>query len=530
MFDKKKINLNSLFVFFTFLILYITLIFLNSCASFILDDMGVVISKEPINFLWKCPDHGTLFAFFLNKFFGLYLANYFNIHPQDFIIKFGIYVKCFLFLLIPLFSTFWGFINKKETKIFIFFFLFLYFLIFNSLRFSMVELAMSTAFYRLTLPILLWLIFWLYFYKYYINSIKPDKKFFITCCILAFIMGNFETESIFSILTFLMLFLYDFCSNPQMSFSKKLKSIEKKYYIPFIFLLIGFIMLITNEGYLLQIDIKFSRYPKVNLFTLPLIFEFLKEYIYQIIYKHITPILIIFLNLIFLYCSKKYSLRKQAFFVLFLFISILLFYFSLFFAGPTCYFGGFWLKHNDLQFILHLCLIIIAIIPIENVFKIIQEKVYQNNILFKLIKLIAICLIIISFIINVFCYIRISGEYKFKNEILRTNMYLYEKMTIFYWQKGKTAVIPYNFEFSNAKSFVVDDNVLYHNLIREFEYKSDDIFHYGYMRTLYPTLKSKGCICTYPEKAFKQFRENGGIINEKELKDLKFTSLYDVYK
>lgn len=513
-----KIFFNSkvqyIFAFLTFLVLFFVLLKLNYFSVFFLDDMGVTFGNYALIF----PDHGSFVAFLPNKFFGYILANYFSLHPQDFLICFGIYVKCLIFLLIPFVVSLWAFYNNKKTVLFSLFFVFTFLLVFNSLRFSLVELAMSTAFYRFTFPILIWSIFWFCFYSHYVNNKKPTMKYIIFMSLLGICLGNSsEVLAIISLISACLIFVFDFVKNSQNSFCGKLKNMEISLYVPFVFILLGFILLITNPSFLVQVQMKRERFPEITFFnTLPHFFVFLKEYYLKVMCKHALPIVVILMNMLTLFVFQKTEYKKFIYFIFSMFAGILIFFFLLFFAGETHYEGGFWLKHNDLQFVLHLCLIIIAIIPLRIIFEEIKPE--------KLVKKIVVAIISISFIVNLIYYNFLSEKYYNKLKIIRTNMYLYEKMTFFYWQKGERAILPYDFYFNNMLALIAFNSLCY-----EYSFSDDDELNIVYMKTLYPDVKYHGYYFTDAKTAFEMFYKNGGKISKKEMNLLKFEEINNNY-
>ncbi|MCR5261641.1 MAG: hypothetical protein K6C94_07355 [Candidatus Gastranaerophilales bacterium] len=519
--SKTIFSLSLLIV--TFIALFIFLIKINSQAVFFLDDMNIVfVSPYNWDVFWRVPDHGSYTAYFPNKIIGFYLARFFKLHPQDFLLNCGIYVKSLLFLLIPFFSAL--FCAKKHIKkpVFCLIFVFLFILIFNSLRFSLVELAMSTAFYRFTFPILLWTVFLFYFYGYSSNNLKPDKKFLIISGILGFLLGNSsELLAAITFLVFLVMFLSEICFNPQKNLSEILKNPENKIYIPLIFVFLGFIMLISNEGFLLQLVIKHDRFPNVTVLnTLPKIFIFLKEYLIFVVWKHILPLLTIFASVFYLLRHKKEESFKPVVFVNAMTFGILAAYFLMFFAGQTHYDGDFWIVHNDLQFILHCCLLIIATVAVGLVADNIGLFEEQNQ-SSKSVKVL-LGLVLISVVINANSFAKLSDKYYEKTSSIRQKMYLYDKMTLFYWNKGERAILPYDFDFSNILGYMAFDKT-----IRNFSFDEDDEMHKCYMETNYPKVKYHGYLFTEPKTAFEEFKKNGGKISKQEMRDIKFQRLQD---
>ena len=511
----KVKNFSALsFISATFIILYIVLIKINSYSVFFLDDFSVIFS-HPFDwtYFWQNPDHGSLVACLPNKFFSFYLAEFLHQHPQDFLLQFGIYIKCFLFLLIPFGATY--FVCNHKNKIFSPVFLFLFLLTFNTLNFNFLELAMSTAFYRITFPIALWVIFWVYFAKFYLNGLTPDRKYILTASCIALLLGNSsETMAFISLVTGLIIFIYDFIKNPQKKYSAKFQNMDLALYFPFVMLFIGFLALITNTEFIHQLNIKQQRYSDVTLIdNLPYIFIFIKEYINCVIIKHIIPIAVILFSAFILEKTNKTEYKKSINFTLSMFAGYIVYFACLFFMGRTHYEGGFWLNHADLQFTLHTGLIIISVILLKNVFC----EIWQNKNI--LIKILLVLILTISLTFSVKTFSDTSEKYIDKTEKIRTYMYIYDKMALFYWKKGEEAIVPFAFDFANIAAFLNDKNP---PLTQPYRYNEE--FHNCYIYSVYHVVP-KGYYFTYPQNAMNTYKKNGGVIKNKEANTTHFYRL-----
>lgn len=489
---------------------FAVLVWLNRSAVFCMDDLTVVF-RNPYDFFhfWNKPDHGSFAACLPNQFLGFYLPDFLNVHPQDFLLSVGVKIRCFLFLILPYCAAELFSLTSKKRDFFPLIFLGFTLLLFNALKFSIVEFAMATAFFRMTVPIILWAVFWFCFSKNCSRKISVSSVIILS--FVGLLLGNSsETMAFITLVSALVLLIFE-------AFNTSFKKKNLFKYIPFLFVIIGFLFLIFQPEFLYQLELKKQRFPDVTIIsTLPLIFVYVKEFFVQIICRHWLSLAVAAAAFSYLAVKNKKGYSKSLVLALSLYVGLISFYFSLFFMGKTHYTGNFWLCHFDLQYIFETCMIVISAIPCGLAFRELIFKI-RNNRKAK-VGLAAVFLVVALFVGCNFYFV--AKNYVEKTATVRKYMYVYDKMTLFWWKKEKTAVVPYLFDFGNVFSFM---NGI--DLPRKYTFYEDDDFHKCYMQTVYPNTESFGYKFTFPDEAYKLYYENGGVLSEDELSGKIFSKL-----
>ena len=247
-------------------------------------------------------------------------------------------------------------------------------------------------------------------------------------------------------------------------------------------------------------------------------FKQLCSFIYMYIYKLFIEKYFLWL-LFVLYCisfirskDKDYKLLS---FVLPFLVGSFIFYASLYLLGETNFYyyedetaPKFWLPHHGFSFVFSAFILFFDIILISSLNK--YPKIIERNII--------IIISIISLILP------ICGKYNFEiSDILKTTretLYKFDKMSVFYFKQGKTAVLPVENADLILPVHVIDET-------REVQKDKiyNDCIYLDYLKKQYNVDSSSGILFMNEEDAINLYRQNGGILTEEELKKLRFSNI-----
>ena len=107
------------------------------------------------------------------------------------------------------------------------------------------------------------------------------------------------------------------------------------------------------------------------------------------------------------------------------------------------------------------------------------------------------------------------------NKDIKKYIYATEKITLFYLEKNKTAILPFSYKqklILIGKSSNLKDNKQMLNK----KYTIDSSFYLQFLKEYYKIDTTPGIIFKQPKEALKEFQEAGGKISKKEVKELKF--------
>lgn len=490
------------------------MLFIQSTSVLYLDDFFCSFWRPyEIEKIFSFPDHGSVTTFGLNQLFSFYIPDFLKIHPQTFVQTYGLYFRIFLYLFIPLSCIKAAFLNKKNILMEILFSVLIFMLLFNGINYCINDLGLATGFYRLTFPIVLECILLTCFAKIYINKEKLTFLKILPLCILSFFLGN-SSEMITGILFVGMIFV--FIAELFLKGFQKTKNFDKNFCLIPISFLTGLYFLVTSPDFARQISFRNARFPNGSA-AIEMLPDFITALGQNLFLKHFLILFIIFAAISFLFFFVKTErAQKTAIFASAIAIGWIVFFSGTFVFGKTHYSGGFWVVHPDIQSSLQICLLYAVSLLFGEVFSYFAER-FENKTekITAAILLIVILSATIPFVSNV-------KNYRYKMTEIRKAMYLYDKMTLFYWYRGEKATVPFLFSFADIWAFA--DNQLI-SIYRRYE--TDDVFHKCYISSVYKEPKWQGYIYEKPEKAYKIFKENGGTFTLKELDETNFEKLYD---
>jgi hypothetical protein len=297
---------------------------------------------------------------------------------------------------------------------------------------------------------------------------------------------------------------------------KNIKVLGKKIFVVPVCLIWGFLSILSSPDFARQLQLRAERFPNAapNINMLP---DFIPQLFYQFFARHWLILLLIIVGIYVLSAViKSDASKKVAIIASSITFSWFFFFVFLFFSGKTYYEGGFWLVHYDIHYSLQTSLLLVVAMIFGQIYQFLQEKYpYSWQ---KIITVSLLALILTSFV--PFC-LNVK-YYKFKTTEIRRAMYIYDKMTLFYWYKNKVAKVPYLFAFPDIWAFSQHHNPPFY---RDTKYR--DVFHECYMATVYKDAENSGYYYLEPQKAYEKFYEEGGILTEEEITKSDFSKLYD---
>ena len=533
----EKINNKQICFFYIPLFLFIILLGIYLGHNFaIFEDDLVYSTYYKSEKIFNCLNFnfghgGGYLGYFLSKFLSFGLPNLLSIHPCDFTV-YHLVIKGFFtiitLLLMTKFSTF--FYRSKLIFISVFAFLTFYYF-FYLCKLETLIVGVSYNYYRYSFSLIFFSVVVYFIFENLIKN-KKNTKFksvlFILLC--AFIAGTsseiiFITLILFSLLILLYQLIIYLVSSLKKSydfFNLYKFDISKNFIFTFFILIFTVFCFVNSSGFK---KVALTRGLEDFIITKDILLSFINEYIQfyfidEIIYWIIFIILLI-VNFAIAY--KRHEIKKLILPFL-LQISILGTIFSLIFCKETYYTGGFWLIHNHIRFIFSMLIMYPMLMFLSYFVKSLILK-YNNSIeKKKIINNIAMITFISSIVFLCLLLKVINGnEFKYfhiKTKNLKIFNYKIEKIFRFYYLKNEVPYLPgyitdrdiYRFKKPKGEFCFIDE---YNNFLEAYYtniYKDTNVYNMLY------------CVS---DKAIEKFYENGGTFTEEELKNIKFSRLFD---
>ena len=471
--------------------------------------------------IFRClnPNYGHgagYIGVFLNKIFSFALPATIGIHPQDFmslqhnIIK-GIFTTIIL-LSITQFLNFY--VRNRNFSILLFSFLIGYFFYFAM---GTCVIEVNYSFYRYFFSLLFFSIFWYFIFKNIIKTkTETSRKKLIIASICGYIVGT-SIEISFFASAFLCCLLIGHNLITSKLFKSLKYNLDKNFYIPSVFLFLGIFLFTNSEGFKSVANDRGMNNIHIDIATLK---EFWSTY-YQIYFQEMYIYWITFFILLVtsLYFAIRKNELKNVIFPILLQFSILTVIFSLILCGKNSTFTDgnlFFLQHCNIIFLYKMLILYPAIIYASYILKNIQiqiDKIEKFLIPIFLIILISLCISKYSF------FVKMYDEYIDRYLKIKQSAYICEKMLRFYAIQGKTAIV----DKKMLEAYFIN---WYFPNTQEINYTDSPIINTYYPRIYRDeTIKTTGF--QIEENAIETFKQNGGSISDKELKDLNFSHLYD---
>ena len=484
---------------------------------------SIVAGDDILDYI--CEDlrfyHGRFIPLFLTNLFIETIPKFFNIPIQNFAFFSEGIVKLVIFLFFINICSISFFKNNKIS----FFSGILYCIIFifinnviNYLNASIL-LRQNAFFIGYFLPIPIFLLLWYKLAYYYTNETEITKKDFFIISFLVFLMPQLnEFVGIVSFL--LLLFLI-----------KKLNFLLIPLFI--ISEILTIVLLYPNT--ISVISDKLRNLPDFNIFSIQNINDFLYGIYKCIITDNIFYwlFLILLVGLLILNCNSNKTKNLLKFY-LFSYISIIIFFVSLYFMGLSNNYiesnifpdvKNFWITYFSLLFQLKTFLFV-SILYLFGFLISIKEQintVYKNHLSYGFfILFLIICINIPKFSFDL--------DHNYNDIKLKQYIYLLDKISVFYLKQGKTAILPKSQVYRVLPENVMPSNLNNIDDSEQIFYFSNDVyehqnFYLKYIEKIYNVDISPGMTFRNDEDAIKIFLKNGGSIKESEIKLLDFRKI-----
>lgn len=533
----EKINNKQICFFYIPLFLFVILISVYLGHNFaIFEDDLVYSTYYKSEKIFNCLNFnfghgGGYLGYFLSKFLSFGLPNLLSIHPCDFTVC-HLVIKGFFtiitLLLITKFSTF--FYRSKLIFISVFSFLTFYYF-FYLCKLETLIVGVSYNYYRYSFSLIFFSIVVYFIFENLIKNKKITKfKSILFILICAFIAGTsseiiFVTLILFSVLILLyqlIIYIVSFLKKSYDFFNLYKFDISKNFIFTFFMLIFTVFCFVSSSGFK---KVALTRGLEDFIITKDILLSFINEYIqFYFIDELIYWIIFIILFIVNFAIAYKKQEIKKILLPCFLQISILGSIFSLIFCKETYYTGGFWLVHHHIRFIFSMLIMCPMLMSLSYFVKSLILK-YNNHFDKKrIINYFVLIFIILSIVLMTSLFKTINGnrfrDFYNKTTNLRIFNYQLEKIFRFYYLKNEVPYLPgyindrdiYRFKKPIGEFCFIDN---YNNFLQAYYsniYKDTNVYNLLY------------CVS---DKAIEKFYENGGTFTKEELKNIKFSRLFD---
>jgi len=445
---------------------------------------------------------GGYFGYFLCKFMCFLVPIKLGIHPADYLCSplYNAVKGCFIVLILLFMSKFAVFYHKSRLLFASAFFFLSNWLIYVFFSTIYSIFYYNYNFYRYFFSI----IFFSYLIYFILKNINAENKsrinaFELTAaCLCAYVTGT-SSEMLFIPAVILYIFLFI------LKTAAKNFKINKRIFIPFIFLIIAACLFISSEGF--QETAHYRGFLETNI-TLDYLFDFSKYYfiIYFKNYFIYWLVCAVSIALTLLYCPES---RKNLIFPALFQISVLISYFSLILCADESPYQSngctYFLGHANLIFLFFMIMTIPLFLYLSNIF---ENFKAGRKMLYGFIFCILICLSAAVFSNHLFKTL----PFEINNQ--RQINYKADKLFRFQALKGQKPVIPYS--FIKERSTMWFNDTLWCDYTYYFAWVYGDKSFIGTKFTVDKT-----------DETLNRFLSEGGVFTDEELKNINFTRLKD---
>lgn len=505
MFKNYKI-INYIFLSVVTIFIFTVLSYFLSFTFVSQDDLA--INCPSFKDLFINPHNSHYISSFFSRLFAVYLPMKLFIHPHILKSRYFCYIESLFFLSFSLLITNFFYFNKKINIFYP-----VYFLFSTSLILYFIEpeyfllLYLYDGFFRMIMPIFIFL-FLLYCLLKKLYSENNNSKLNLLISILIFLCCI--SNEMISVSVIFGLLFYFILNNKKRNISSLINYILIPMFALAVYIKAGAFIRHSDSAL-------FGNQYIVNLIAdIP---KFTIDYIKYIFIKHWFLHILFILQIIILLINKNTEYEKIKSETIKLtvcfYFGVLVFFASLIGLGRNYYTQGeFWIIHNDIHIMYNiiLCCFNFILYNLITNLKIIKENIF--NILF---------LVLTIFLTN--------KTYNFYNTALNreikpilVNAYKTEKTILLANLKNKTAYLNNEILYTSFRywgyyvtPFEKDENTLYYtssftNFMNQFDFtkKIENTFMF-----------------TDKDTAEKEFKANGGVFTDEELKNLDFNKLLD---
>lgn len=505
-------------------IIYLITISIMFCYVFYQLRYSVVANDDMQDFI--CLDlnfyHGRFFTTLFQYLFIKKIPELLNINYQEFAIISQTTIKSFFIIFctivitssINFFPKTKNYIQLNITNILVF--LLLFALIYN-LKFIF-GIEVSEFFYGYIFPIPFFIIFLNKTFKYFVLNKKIKTTSFILYALLTiFLITTNEGYNIASI-TILGLILL----KKIWKIKKEQTKISQLIILIFISIITMFVMYQSSGFDYVTKDYDIGLIREININNINnFLIAFSDRIIKNINFLWITLILAITINI--LRKNNRFFRKKILIQTAIIHISFLAFFCCLFFLGETFTYENyhfynvlpkFWILQPGLL-ISYYAIIIYNILFCISYF---NKKTRNKNCIFTTITIILLCSLFIK------QNFEISEIAMYERKKI---LYIADKLSVFYFSRGETATLPTEninlilptYQNSMPKDLEDKTGEAYKNKIYE------NILYFKYLEKNYKVDTKYGCKFKDIDTAIKEYKDQGGELDDKELQELNFKNI-----
>lgn len=521
-FDKNKIiKLLNIIIWF---VIFGYLIYKLRYACVIHDDIEDILLRT-FYFI-----HGRFFTEFIETIFIKIIPEHLNIHYNDFAIISESGLKSFTFALLAYFCSLSFIIFKNKNTNFILIipilFILMPFLLYSIMvKYDFVWTFLNSQYYfGYVGGFLLFLIFWYKLFDFYKSDNLISTRQFILLLILAIIAqtSNEQLNLVLIILLFLLIIEHLILikksdENNRKLYFNHLKILIILFFTMTIMSLIIYTKNVNADLYNMYIYNGNGINFKISAVTFN---HFIFELKRMIFYKNIYVLLPLILNILFMLRNNNQEIKKVLKYTLYTMIG-----FTIFVVGTIILPADSYAVQEEVVYPFWFCAETM-IVPFS--FSIVIFYIFTSSVLIQIQKnefsKYILCIFMILFLlINTVKYIKPFDDKSIGGvEYMRTMLYKMEKMSVFYFKQNKTAILP-----NDLPVFVHDDYSL-----ESLKNINEDTILYNstyekYLRLVYRDLipENLGIRFVDNEKAFLEYKKQGGNFTSDELKKQKFSQI-----
>ena len=501
----KNILLNNKILFITNIIIILflfTFLLSKTWYSAVIHEDLYFFTSETIN-----PQRMQVIADFISTLLISKIPRLLNINIQDFAIVSEVLYKTIIYIILSYTVAASFYKTQKKDFFFPIMIIIIFFSILSILsKYLLVDYFRSLYKYNETiLPFIFFFLFFRYIYNFYILDKKIRKRDFVYLFIFSILLvtGNYVT---FFVPFIFMLFLLIDLSLSQI--------IEKKY----VWTSIISIFIMARHVFIYQKSSFNSYFFELNTnFSTDNIIHFLTFFFKYVIIENFFCWFLLFAGILYLcvFEPKDEKKIKLVRFICYIILSYIIFLLSTFLLKPNCqlYYldnikSSYWFMDAIIMFGFTLSIIYSTLLV-------------WGSIIQKPKKLFTILIAVITlFVMNMYINNKPLLPMQINKEI-KKYIYATEKITLFYLEKNKTAVLPFSYK-QKLLLICVSASLQNNKQKKNKKYTIDSSFYLQFLKEYYKIDTTPGIIFKQPKEALKEFQEAGGQISKKELEELKF--------
>lgn len=473
--------------------------------------------------------HGRFFSEFLAFLLVKGIPEVLNINIQDFALVSQNLVKALIFIWLSILVTnaFFFFKSKEKTLSNVFVYIFTFFFLWIILQKENGFVLDTLQFYfGYILPLPVFLITWYKLGEIYINEKVPSAVEIKLLVLLALLIAQFN-EMVDIILFLLLAFLG--CERLLQYYKHKSTKNYKWILHPFVALVLMSEIVYTHSGF---IEI-YNNYksPEPLFVKFQGLVQYLQIFADKLFVENILviiPTVVLFVAVINSNKNKEEN-KKVIKYLTYTWLSVFMFFFALFLVGKSCHYyyvageKSYWILYAPFLYSYKLFLYTFGLFLLGYFVK--------NDDRIEL-KLIILLFFFIGFFVNIQCSFNVL---KYENHAYnrRKIMYLLDKLSVFYFLRGETAILPKD---GIERIYTIEKNneVMPYDLIsgeykNKIYYKDSDNNLWPYLKYIEDTYEidniEKGIMFVPNKDAIKEYKKRGGTFTKGELNELDFEEI-----